>query len=118
TVGPTNPPSPLKILISPSAAAATDSPRVRVGSTQKEGPKPIITPQETHSQNMSQPKRRSNTTVIGNINPDMISGRAVWRKRSPVRSEDHPHVSWATAPSAKGKPEITAVNDGVSPEAF
>jgi hypothetical protein len=39
-VGPTNDPMPVQMLINPRAAAAADSPKVNVGSTQYEGPNP------------------------------------------------------------------------------
>ena len=39
-VGPTNDPTPVQMLINPRAAAAADSPKVNVGSTQYEGPNP------------------------------------------------------------------------------
>src|SRR5258708_32469637 len=73
---------------------------------------------DAQSQNSSQPKDRLGRVVSGKIRAERIRGIAVWRQRSPVRSDDQLGNKTAPTATANGTPERTDESDGRRPEAL
>src|SRR2546426_8288887 len=100
----------------PMEAAAADSPRVKVGSTQKGGGKAYIAAAVSESQARTAVGPRPGRALRLKAAAATTMGTNAWSFRSPVRSEDHPEATIARRAAANGTAASAAEAESESPE--
>ena len=105
-------------LIRPIEAAAADSPRVSVGSTQYDGAQAHNNMPVSESHNIFKGKPCPGITVKAKKPPASAKGMLVWRIRSCMRSDDCPMNQTAPTERMKGKVDNQVEETIENPEAF